>query len=159
MGTVALEQRLQAAEQRALEAEKKVSEAEHKVLIAEERAGAAEQKAQLAEEKSARAEQATQVALKRAAIAEENVMESERKLYEAENDLEELLVRDTERLSVTAQHGSDSGSLKILTSTCTSCNSLNGFFVSHDQQGSIQDLANELHDGSGGGDQLSITSL
>ena len=157
-----LEQQLQAADRRALETEKRLKEAEQKILLLEERADSAEHRALLSEERADRAEQATQVVQKRLDLAEESIVELERKLYEAENDLEDFLVRDTERMglgSSSTQQGSTS-SLKIISSTCNSCNSLCNFYVAHDGQQSLcEERRSQCGAEANGGDQLSITSL
>lgn len=166
-------------EQKALEAEKKLcdirpqlQEAEQRVMMAEQRAAASEQREQLAEERAKHAEQAVQVAQKRAGLAEESVAELERKLFETENDLDELLecrelveaTRGMSLESVNAQQElchSSNGSLKILGHSCNS--SLSGFFMTHDEQ--QQQQGDEVLDTEGdshcntGGDELSITSL
>lgn len=149
---------MQAAEQRASDTEKKLKETERRMELAGERAEAAEERAELAEERAARAEQATLVAQKRTELAEEHVMELERKLFEADNDLDELLVRDTERMALETASGpscgSGNGSINILR---TSCNSLSGFFLPDQHQ---QGLSGERHCNEGSaGDELSITSL
>ena len=148
-----LKQQLQAVEWRALEAEKKLKEAEYQIQVIEEKANTAEHRALLAEERAVHAEQATKVARKRIDLVEEHVLELERKLYTTENDMEELLARDTERLGLGSNSNSKSGSLN-------SHNSLTGFFVAQDQQHGV---CEERHSVCGAEctttDTLSITSL
>jgi multidrug resistance efflux pump len=153
-----LEQKLQAAEQRAVELERKLKETEHKLVAAEERVVAADHKAEVAEEKAARLEQTALVSERRTELAEEQVIELERKLYEAENDFEELLARDTGRMTLEPANGqsrsSSNGSIKILRN---SCNSLSGYYM--EQQGLVGGPQEEGEADRGAGDELSITSL
>ena len=165
---VDLEHQLLGAEQRAQEAERKLADLEvllkvevQRRVTAEENIDAIEQRLLLAEERADSAAQTADVALKRAELAEQSAMELEKKLYETESDLEELILRDTDRVAMEACDelccsNSASGSLKILRN---SSNSLSGFYISHESL-EQQVVEGPSHDDRvHAGDELSITSL
>lgn len=155
------------AEQRVQEAERKLADLEvllkvevQRRVVAEESTDAIQQRMLLAEERADCAAQTADVALKRAELAEESAMELEKKLYEAESDLEELILRDTDRVAMEACNelcSSNNGSLKILHN---SSNSLSGFYISYESlEQQVVEQGPSHDDRVSAGDELSITSL
>lgn len=149
-----VERRLQVTEERAVSAEQKLSDMCKQLLEAERRAEEAENRARIANEAAASSQLRTQ-------IAEDSRAEVERKLYEAENELEELieykeLFDRTQRFSLQSDEPQElcSNSVEIFRQ---SCNSLSGFLITPDNHQATQALEGDTR--SQCSDQLSITSL